>query len=278
MYINSQINVFFEFKWLKPDFRFIKMLPVSTGLGLELQTIRLTVGEAYESKQGCLKGINAVKKYCNSPIEDLSLGEEKNPAPKFQVFKDRNEKYRFHLIAPNYEIVAVSEAYETKAGCLNGINSVKSNCGADIEDLTPSRRKVLPSMVDGDTSMDKTIAPEGVASVDEPKATDGDVVVIFEEPPKTAKDGSNVTFTGKLLRGSVGMGGQKINLYESDRSFMQDDFLASGETGADGSFSITWVAKKMDWWDDTVEVYARYMDVDRRLIHIRSETFVVKII
>ena len=58
---------------------------------------------------------------------------------------------------------------------------------------------------------------------------------------------------------------------------MQDDFLASGETSEDGSFSITWVAKKMDWWDDTVEVYARYMDDARRLIHIRSETFVIKI-
>ena len=229
----------------------------------------VTVGEAYESKQGCLKGINAVKKYCNSPIEDLGAhgrGESKKPAPKFQVFKDRNGKYRFHLIAPNYEIVAVSEAYESQAGCLNGIDSVKNNCGADIEDLTPSARKAAPS------------AAVGVASVDESKATGDKVVVVLDEPQKTAEDGSIVTFTGKLVSGSDAVGGQKINLFESDRSFMQDDFMVSGETNADGSFSIPWVAKKMDWWDDTVEVYARYMDEARRLIHIRSETFIVKII
>ena len=275
----------------------------------------VTVGEAYESKQGCLKGVNAVKKYCNSPIEDLGAhgrGESKQPAPKFQVFKDRNEKYRFHLIAPNYEIIAVSEAYETLAGCHNGINSVKSNCGADIEDLTPSARKAAPLVAAGDASMVKSTATEvegvvgldksvarGVYDVvpslgeptaiatggytvdssrDEPKVTGGDVfVVLLDEPQKTAEDGSIVTFTGKLVSGSEGVGGQKINLYESDRSFMQDDFLASGETSDDGSFSITWVAKKMDWWDDTVEVYARYMDDARRLIHIRSETFVIKI-
>ena len=258
----------------------------------------VTVGEAYESKAGCLKGINAVKKYCNSPIEDLGAherGESKKPAPKFQVFKDRNEKYRFHLIAPNYEIVAVSEAYETQAGCLNGINSVKSNCGADIEDLTPSARKAAPLVAAGDASMvkstatevegvvglDKSTAPGGytvVSSVDEPKDTGGEVVVMLDEPQKTAEDGSIVTFTGKLVSGSDAVGGQKITMYESDRSFMQDDFMASGETSEDGSFSITWVAKKMDWWDDTVEVYARYMDTARRLIHIRSETFIIKII
>ena len=104
----------------------------------------VAVGEAYESKAGCLKGINAVKKYCDSAVEDLSKGEEKKPAPKFQVFKDRNEKYRFHLIAPNYEIVAVSEAYESKAGCLNGITAVKSYCGAKIEDLTSKAPKAAP--------------------------------------------------------------------------------------------------------------------------------------
>ena len=216
----------------------------------------VTVGEDYESKAGCLKGINAVKKYCDSPIEDLSKGEEKKPVPKFQVYKDRNEKYRFHLIAPNYEIVAVSEPYESKTGCLNGINAVKSYCGADVEDLTPSARKVTPPTAGGE-----------------------DIILSLDEPQSTAENGSSLTFTGKLLRGSLGVSGQKINIYERDRSFMQDDFMASGETRDDGSFGITWVAKKMDWWDDTVEVYARYMEAgSRRFIPIHSETFVITII
>jgi len=49
------------------------------------------------------------------------------PEPVFEVFKDKNGKFRFRLKAPNGEIIATSEAYETKQGCENGIASVKTN-------------------------------------------------------------------------------------------------------------------------------------------------------
>lgn len=49
------------------------------------------------------------------------------PEPLFEVFKDKNGKFRFRLKAPNGEIIATSEAYETKQGCENGIASVKTN-------------------------------------------------------------------------------------------------------------------------------------------------------
>ena len=49
------------------------------------------------------------------------------PEPVFEVFKDKNGKFRFRLKAPNGEIVATSEAYEAKQGCENGIASVKTN-------------------------------------------------------------------------------------------------------------------------------------------------------
>jgi uncharacterized protein YegP (UPF0339 family) len=49
------------------------------------------------------------------------------PEPVFEVFKDKNGKSRFRLKAPNGEIIATSEAYETKQGCENGIASVKTN-------------------------------------------------------------------------------------------------------------------------------------------------------
>jgi uncharacterized protein YegP (UPF0339 family) len=59
------------------------------------------------------------------------------PAAKFEVYKDAAGKYRFRLKAPNYEIIAVSEAYNTKNGCLNGIESVKLNAPrAEVEDQT----------------------------------------------------------------------------------------------------------------------------------------------
>lgn len=47
--------------------------------------------------------------------------------PVFEIFKDKAGKYRFHLKAANGEIITVSEAYEAKQGCKDGIESVKKN-------------------------------------------------------------------------------------------------------------------------------------------------------
>jgi uncharacterized protein YegP (UPF0339 family) len=60
-----------------------------------------------------------------------------NMPAKFEVFKDKSEQYRFRLRAPNNEIIATGEAYTTKAACMNGIESVKTNApDAEIEDQT----------------------------------------------------------------------------------------------------------------------------------------------
>ena len=48
-------------------------------------------------------------------------------AAKFVVYHDKAKKFRFRLIAPNGEIIAVGEAYESKASCLNGIKSIQKN-------------------------------------------------------------------------------------------------------------------------------------------------------
>jgi uncharacterized protein YegP (UPF0339 family) len=48
-------------------------------------------------------------------------------AGKFEVYNDAAGKFRFRLKAGNGEIIAVGEAYESKAGALNGIESVKKN-------------------------------------------------------------------------------------------------------------------------------------------------------
>ncbi|MEO0963650.1 MAG: YegP family protein [Planctomycetota bacterium] len=46
---------------------------------------------------------------------------------KFEVYQDKADKYRFRLKAGNGEVIAVGEAYESKASCLNGIESIKKN-------------------------------------------------------------------------------------------------------------------------------------------------------
>jgi uncharacterized protein YegP (UPF0339 family) len=56
---------------------------------------------------------------------------------QFEIFKDAAGKFRFRLKAPNGQIIASSEAYESKDGCKNGIESVKKNAPeAVLEDLT----------------------------------------------------------------------------------------------------------------------------------------------
>jgi large conductance mechanosensitive channel len=56
--------------------------------------------------------------------------------PKFQVYKDTAGKYRFRLRADNNKIIAVGEAYEQYAGCINGIKSIQKNFKAPVEDIT----------------------------------------------------------------------------------------------------------------------------------------------
>ena len=48
-------------------------------------------------------------------------------AGKFEIQKDKVGKYWFHLKAGNGEIIAVSQAYDTKASAKNGIESVQKN-------------------------------------------------------------------------------------------------------------------------------------------------------
>jgi hypothetical protein len=47
--------------------------------------------------------------------------------PKYQVFKGKDDQFYFRLVAANGEKVLASEGYVSKAGCKNGINSVKAN-------------------------------------------------------------------------------------------------------------------------------------------------------
>ena len=47
--------------------------------------------------------------------------------PKFEIYKDAAGKFRFRLKAPNGEIIATGEAFESKDGCKKGIESVKTN-------------------------------------------------------------------------------------------------------------------------------------------------------
>jgi len=52
------------------------------------------------------------------------------------VLKETAAGFKFDLKATNGQVIATSEVYNTKAACLNGIESVKKNCVGEVEDQT----------------------------------------------------------------------------------------------------------------------------------------------
>ena len=57
-------------------------------------------------------------------------------AGKFELYKDSSGGFRFRLKAANGEVIATSESYTSKSSAQNGIDSVKSNAGSPVVDLT----------------------------------------------------------------------------------------------------------------------------------------------
>lgn len=98
----------------------------------------------YSTKGACKKGmasvgVNSVKCVNDNRIEDQTLKEwEKKTYPKFEIYLDKANLYRWRLIAANGESIAMAEeGYKSKSGCVNGIKSVAQNAPeADIIDET----------------------------------------------------------------------------------------------------------------------------------------------
>jgi len=209
----------------------------------------VAVSEAYESKAGCMNGVRSVQKNCSSHIEDQTIGMEKLTNPKYELFTDVASEFRFNLKAANGEIIAASEGYESKDGALNGIDAVQRSCDAEIVDLTIEQIS---------KAEDET---EGVEEVcKEPAAGLNDTVLLLDDIPKSIASSSTVTFRGKLTVHDTieGVGCAEIYIMEKDRSFLRDDLLVSGATNNDGTFTIDWVAKQRDFWDDKIQVYASF--------------------
>jgi len=105
---------------------------VASGLKFDLFASNgqsILTSEVYTTEHACRKGIESVRK--NAPIAKLEDQTEMNfrqlTNPKFEIYIDKAGTYRFRLKARNGEIIAVSEIYSAKAGCLNGIESVRRN-------------------------------------------------------------------------------------------------------------------------------------------------------
>ena len=145
--------------------------------------------------------------------------------PIYEIYQDGQGKFKFRLRGISHKIVAIGEGYKTKSGCINGINSVKEYNDAPIKDLTI-----------------------------------GETTLILDILPHRVKKGSNIAFSGRLFGNDLGQGvvKAKINIYERDGAFLKEKHLASGITNLNGDFDIQWIAKKMDWWDNSAEIHATF--------------------
>ncbi len=84
--------------------------------------------ETYKTKAACENGIASVQKNCVGDVEDQTLKTpDPKKCPKFEIFKTKDDQFRFRLVASNGEKILASESYKAKDSCKNGIASVKKN-------------------------------------------------------------------------------------------------------------------------------------------------------
>ena len=105
---------------------------VKTGFKFDLKAGNgevIATSEVYTSEQGCLNGIESVRKNAvEAKLEDQTVENfETVTNPKFEVYVDKAGEFRFRLKARNGQIIATSEGYVAKDGCLNGIDSIRRN-------------------------------------------------------------------------------------------------------------------------------------------------------
>ena len=89
----------------------------------------IATSEVYSTESACMNGIESVRKNAvDAKLEDQTIeGYEVLTNPKFEVYTDKAGEFRFRLKARNGEIIATGEGYKAKAGCMNGIESIKKN-------------------------------------------------------------------------------------------------------------------------------------------------------
>ena len=93
--------------------------------------------QTYRSKAAAKIGIESVRKNAEVEIEDQTLKDyEEKKNPKWEIYLDKADEYRFRLKAPNGEIILASQGYTAKSSAKNGIDSIRRNADSEIVDET----------------------------------------------------------------------------------------------------------------------------------------------
>lgn len=115
----KKFNGMFEIKKSK-DERYVFNLYASNH-------VIIATSQIYSSAKNALTGINSV--IANAPRADIEDQTAKDFAviscPKWEIYLDKAEQYRFRLRATNGSCICHSQGYTSKASCKNGIESIK---------------------------------------------------------------------------------------------------------------------------------------------------------
>lgn len=100
------------------DGRFVFNLYASNG-------VIVATSQVYSSSTSAMNGIRSVIANASAPVEDQTL---KNATPigypKWEIYLDKGNQYRFRLSASNGSCVCHSQGYTSKANCKKGIDSI----------------------------------------------------------------------------------------------------------------------------------------------------------
>ena len=98
----------------------------------------IATSQTYSTSQAAINGIKSISaNAAKAPIEDSTL---KNytvlPYPKWEIYTDKNNEYRFRLSASNGSCICHSQGYSSKSSCKNGIDStIRFSQNATIDKL-----------------------------------------------------------------------------------------------------------------------------------------------
>ena len=89
-------------------------------------SVIIATSQVYSSSSAAMNGIKSV--ITNAPtaqIEDQTLKTIATvPYPKWEIYRDKGDQYRFRLCASNGSCVCHSQGYTAKSNCKKGIESI----------------------------------------------------------------------------------------------------------------------------------------------------------
>ena len=88
----------------------------------------IATSETYTALHNCKGGIESIRTNALAHIEDQTEeGYEELLCPKYEIFTDKEGKFRFRLRASNGEIICASQGYTAKTNARTGIESIAEN-------------------------------------------------------------------------------------------------------------------------------------------------------